>query len=258
MNQWITLFQKEQLEMIRNFKWIWVPMVFILLGVQEPLTLYYMPKILDLVGGLPEGAIFQMPVPTAGEVLAASLGQYNTLGILIIALTSMGIIAGERKSGVAGLILVKPISYTSFITAKWAGAMLLLWVSYFIGYVASWYYVVILFENIPFADFIQSYVVNGIWLSFVLSVSVFFNSLFRSPGIVGFITMASVIVLSLISSTFIKWLEWSPSLLSSYTTTFIMTQYFPKETLPSAIVSLVGMVALLAGSITILRKKELV
>ncbi|MEH7526490.1 hypothetical protein V7149_24970 [Bacillus sp. JJ1503] len=51
MNQWVTLFNKEMVELSRNFKWIWVPIVFILLAVKEPLTVYFMPQILDAVGG---------------------------------------------------------------------------------------------------------------------------------------------------------------------------------------------------------------
>ncbi|MFO1444775.1 ABC transporter permease [Bacillus sp. Bva_UNVM-123] len=258
MNQWITLFNKEMLEMSRNFKWIWVPIVFILIAIQEPLTLYYLPQIIESFGGLPEGAVIEMPVPAASEVLVAILGQFNTLGILVIVLGSMGLIAAERKSGVAGLILVKPISYTSYVTSKWAGAMVLLWVSYFIGYIASWYYVVILFEMVPFADFFQSFILNGLWLSFVLTISIFFNSIFKSPGAVGFISIAVVIILSLISSTFSQWLKWSPSLMSSYTSLFLMNKQLPTETFPAVIVSLAAILILLVGSISILRKRELV
>ncbi len=258
MNQWMTLLKKEMLEMTRNFKWIWVPIVFILIAVQEPLTLYYLPQIIDSLGNLPEGAVFEMPVPSAKEVLVAVLSQFNTLGVLIIVLTTMGVISGERKSGVAGLILVKPVSYSSYVTAKWAGAMLLLWTVYFIGYIVSWYYVVILFESVPFVDFIQSFVMNGIWLSFVLTISIFFNSIIKSPGVVGFLSIATVIVLSFISSSLAQWLTWSPFMLSSYTSLFLMNEQLPTELFPTLLVSIVTIITMLVGSVVILRKRELV
>jgi len=118
MSQWFTLLQKELLEMTRNFKWIWVPISFILIGVMDPLSTYYLPQILNTIGDLPEGAVIDIPTPPAPEVLMMSLANYNLLGILIIILTTMGLISGERKSGVAGMILVKPVSYFSFVTAK--------------------------------------------------------------------------------------------------------------------------------------------
>ncbi|MEH7124793.1 ABC transporter permease subunit [Bacillus sp. JJ1773] len=257
MNQWVTLFNKEMVEMSRNFKWIWVPIVFILLAVKEPLTVYFMPQILDAVGGLPEGAIIQLPVPSASEVMVSILSQFNTLGVLVIVLTSMGMIAGERKSGVAGLILVKPVSYTSFITAKWAGAMLLLWVSFFAGYLASWYYVVILFEAVPFADFMQSFFLNGIWLSFVLTLTVLFNSIIKSPGAVGFVSLIVIILLSIFNTIFANWLDWSPVQLPAYTSQLLFYGGAPKETFPSLILSIVAIILMLAGSIRIFRKKEL-
>ncbi|WP_066299462.1 ABC transporter permease [Bacillus sp. FJAT-29937] len=257
MNQWMALFNKEMVEMSRNFKWVWVPLVFILLSVKEPLTVYYMPQILDALGGLPEGAVIQLPVPSASEVMVSILGQFNTLGVLIIVLTSMGLIAGERKSGVAGLILVKPVSYTSFITAKWAGAIALLWVSFFVGYLASWYYVIILFETVPFADFMQSFFLNGIWLSFVLTVTVLFNSILKSPGAVGFVSLITVILLSIINSLFANWLDWSPVQLPAYTSQLLFYGGAPKETFPSMIVAIIFIILMLAASIRIFRKKEL-
>ncbi|WP_102274918.1 ABC transporter permease [Cytobacillus massiliigabonensis] len=257
MNQWMTLLNKELLEMIRNFKWVWVPIVFILIAVTEPITAYYMPQIIDSLGNLPEGAVIELPVPSAEEVLVASLSQYNTLGLLVIILTSMGMIAGERKSGVAGLILVKPVSYMAFVTAKWAGAMLLLWISYFIGYFVSWYYVSILFDTIPFLDFIQSFFIYGLWLSFVLTITVFFNSFLKSPGAVGFLSFAAVILLIVISGTFSKWFEWSPAQLLSYASTCIMTGSISSEAWSAIILSAFGMCLLIGGSIAIFRRREL-
>ncbi|HAQ07252.1 MAG TPA: ABC transporter permease, partial [Bacillus bacterium] len=146
MNQWLTLFNKEVLEMARNYKWIWVPITFIVLGVMDPLTTYYMPQILDSVGGLPEGAVIEIPTPTAIEVFIMSMSEYQTIGILIIVLSMMGIVAGERKSGVAQLILVKPVSHISFITSKWASSLVLMLLSLFLGLLASWYYTGVLFE----------------------------------------------------------------------------------------------------------------
>ncbi|MED3572141.1 ABC transporter permease [Cytobacillus praedii] len=257
MNQWMTLLNKELLEMTRNFKWIWVPIVFILIAVMEPITAYYMPQIIDSLGNLPDGAVIELPMPSAEEVLVASLSQYNTLGLLVIILSSMGIIAGERKSGVAGLILVKPVSYTAFVTAKWAGAMLLLWISYFIGYFVSWYYVGILFDMVPFIDFIQSFFIYGLWLSFVLTITVFFNSFLKSPGAVGFLSFAAVIILIVISGTFSKWVEWSPAQLLSYASTFIMSGSNSSDVWSAIILSVFGIIMLLGGSIAIFRRREL-
>src|SRR5690625_877857 len=87
--QWMTLFQKEILENWRNYKWIWVPLVITALMIMDPIVNYYLPEILDKLGGLPEGAIFEIPVPTAEEAIMMSLAQLGTLGILLFVLIGM-------------------------------------------------------------------------------------------------------------------------------------------------------------------------
>lgn len=257
MSQWITLFQKEILEMWRNFKWIWVPITFILLGVSEPLTSYYLPQIIKSFGGLPEGSIIDIPPPTAGVVLASGLSQYSTLGVLIIVLGTMGVIAGERKSEVAAMILVKPVSYLSYVTSKWAGSLLLVWFSLFIGYLSTWYYTGQLFDWVPIGEFFQSFVLFGLWLSVILTVTVFLSAALLSPGMAGFISLALAIVVSIISGALSHLLEWSPSQLTSYASALLTIGDLPDDTLPASLTALLLIVVLLWLSVFLFKKKEL-
>ncbi|MFB3166315.1 ABC transporter permease [Neobacillus sp. 179-C4.2 HS] len=257
MSQWMTLFQKEVLEMWRNFKWIWVPLTFILLGVSEPLTSYYLPQIMKSVGGLPEGAIFEIPKPTAGAVLASGLSQYSTIGALVIVLGTMGIIAGERKSGVAAMILVKPVSYFSFITSKWAGSLLLVWISLFIGYISTWYYTGQLFDWVPIGEFFQSFVLYGLWLTVILTVTVFFSAALLSPGMAGFISLALALIISILSGALSNLLEWSPSQLTSYAGVLLTGGELPSDTMPAILIALLLIVILLWLSVFLFKKKEL-
>jgi len=257
MSQWMTLFQKEILEMWRNFKWIWVPITFILLGVTEPVSSYYLPQIIKSFGGLPEGAVIDIPPPTAGAVLASGLSQYSTLGVLIIVLSTMGGIAGERKSGVAAMILVKPVSYLSYVTSKWAGSLLLVWLSLFIGYLSTWYYTGQLFDWVAFSDFMQSFVLYGIWLTVVLSITVFFSSALLAPGMSGFVSLAVTLVVSIVSGALSHLLEWSPSQLTSYASGLLTTGDLPEHAIPASILSILIIIVLLWLSVFLFKKKEL-
>ncbi|NMD69987.1 ABC transporter permease [Bacillus sp. DNRA2] len=257
MNQWLTIFQKENLEMRRNFKWLWFPISFVLLGVSEPLSVYYMPQLIDALGGMPEGTVIEIPTPTAPEILYQSISQYDTIGLLIIVLASMGIISAERKSGVAELILVKPVSYFAYISAKWAAALVLVWTSLFLGLIASWYYVMILFETVPMIDLLSTFAIYGLWLSFVLTLTIFFNALFKSPGVVGFTSMATLIVLSIISGSLSQWLDWSPALLSGYSSVVLVSGELPEGSIGAIILTISSIIILLLLSIVIFKKKEL-
>jgi ABC-2 type transport system permease protein len=257
MNQFFVLFKKELLESWRNFKWVWMPISFILLGVMDPLTQYYLPQILNTVGDLPEGAVIELPKPSAEQVIGMSMANIDMLGILIIVLASMALIAGERKSGVAAMILVKPVSHSSFVIAKWLSALLLMWVSYFVGMIASWYYTGLLFKFIPFTDFFISMALYGLWLSLVITVTIFYNSFIKTPGVVAFASLATIIVVSMSSGILKDWLEWSPGRLMAYASQTLVETNVPDHTMATTLLTLLLIVLLLIFGVFLFRKKEL-
>lgn len=245
--QWRTLFKKEMIGYWRDRKWIWIPLVFILLTIMDPITNYYLPQILETVGGLPEDAIFQLPEITAADAIMMSLSQLSSLGALIIALASMGTIAGERKSGVAELILVKPVSFAAYVTSKWVSLLIIVWSSYLISMLAAWYYIGVLYAFIPFADFLILTFFYGLWLSLVASISIFYNALSKSPGLVAFLTIATMLVLSLVTTLFGDSFSWSPNHISSHIHTRLLT-----GEIPSALYGAAGVVILLSIGLIVL------
>lgn len=257
MKQWLTLFNKELLEMWRNFKWIWLPLVFIILGMTDPLTSYYMPLIIDAVGGMPEGTIIQIPTPAASEVLLMTVNQLSLLGILIIVLASMGIIASERKSGLAAMILVKPIPVIKYVTAKWASLLLIGFVCLFLGYITGWYYTSILFATVPFELFLQSYFIFAIWFMFVLTLTIFFSAIFKVGGIAGFLTLTTIVVLSISTNLLGDFMVWSPAQLTDSVASLIMVGHLGESFWLSLSVTVLLVVAMLIGAAKIFANKEL-
>ncbi|MFC3039229.1 ABC transporter permease [Virgibacillus xinjiangensis] len=257
MSQWLTLFQKEMLENWRNKKWIWVPLVILLIAVMDPITNYYMPVIIESVGGLPEGASIQLPEYTPPDVVLMSLGQLSSLGVLVLVLMSMGAISGERKSGIAEMVLVKPVSHLSYITAKWASLLLLVWTSLFLGMLASWYYINILFGSLAWTDFLLIVFFYGLWLTLVISLSIFYNSLLKTPGLVAACTILTIMLMSLITRIFETYLTWSPSRMTSHIHDMLVTGDVTSDLLLTGLITITVCAALLAGSIAAFRTREL-
>src|SRR5690625_2075450 len=139
--QFQVMFKKELLENWRNCKFIWVTIVFIILAIMDPITTYYLPRILETVGGLPEGAVFSIPMPSPAEAVGMSYAQIGSIGVLIVAVISMGTIAGEIRSGVYELILSKPVSYVNYIMSKFFAYSLIVLLALIVGMATSWYYV---------------------------------------------------------------------------------------------------------------------
>lgn len=257
MKQWRTLFTKELLEMWRNFKWIWLPLVFIILGMTDPLSSYYMPIIIDAVGGMPEGTIIQIPTPSANEVLLMTVNQLSVLGLLIIVLASMGIIASERKSGLAAMILVKPIPVIKYVTAKWVSLLLIGFVCLFLGYLSGWYYTSVLFSTVPFEIFLQSYFIFAIWYMFVLTITIFFSALFKVGGIAGFLTLTTIIILSISTNLLGEFMVWSPAQLTDSVASLLMVGHLGENFWVALSVTVLLVVGMLIGATKIFENKEL-
>ncbi|RWZ58201.1 ABC transporter permease [Halobacillus fulvus] len=255
--QWLTIFRKECLESTRNFKWMWVPLVFILLCIVDPLTTYYLPQILEATGGLPEGSTFEIPTPPPAQVMMMSVVQMNTIGILILALITMGTIAGEKKAGIAELVLVKPVSYLSYVTAKWAAYSLIILASVFVGLLASWYYVNLLFGELAFSSMLVTFLFYGLWMVFLLGISLFMNTLTKSPGLTLFFTMSATIFLSAVSGMLSHLFEWSPAQLTAHLNTYLASGSLPDVIWGATAITIAAIALLLFLATITLKKKEL-
>jgi len=215
MRQFGLFYRKEMLEMARSYKWIWVPMVFLLLGVMQPVTTYYMPEILKHAGNMPAGTVITMPTPAAGEVLAQTLGQFGTIGVLVLVLSMMGVLSGERQSGVTSLIFTKPISFLSYMAAKWASMLTLTIAAFAAGYAGACYYTIQLIGSLDFETVIRAGFMYLLWFVFIISVLLLISAWLPNTAGVAFTTMAFVMLLSFGTSLLSRYLSWSPSRLST-------------------------------------------
>ncbi|TCZ78768.1 ABC transporter permease [Paenibacillus albiflavus] len=256
MRQWLVIYRKEMSEMGRNYKWLWVPLIFILLGIMQPVMLYYMSDILKSAGNLPAGTVVEFPLPSGGEVLMQTLGQYGMMGVLILVLSMMTVVSGERNSGVIELILVKPVSYTKFITAKWAGMLTITTVSLSLGYLASWYYTMLLFETVQITDVLVSLCIYLLWFFLIVSVTLLTSTMFRSFGATAFVTIGCIAVLTLLTNLWTKALAWSPSRLSALAGQWVMGKPDDEPIAFIIIVAILCMVGCLLLSVTVLRNKQ--
>lgn len=252
----MVLFKKEWIEMTRNFKILWIPLVFILLGIMQPVTSYYLPEIIKAAGELPEGAVFEMPIPSPQEVIVQTFGQYTQIGILVLVLAFMGIVAAEKNSGVSDIILVKPVSFANYITAKWVSIVFMTVGSFLLGILASWYYTGVLIGDIGFGELIKGSLVYGTWLVFLVTVTLLLSSLFKSNLIVAFVSLLVAIGLSAITSLLSKWMTWSPARLSTHASKLLLTGSPDKHFALSLTISILLIVILLIGSIYLFAKKE--
>ncbi|MGM1047433.1 MAG: ABC transporter permease [Bacillota bacterium] len=210
---WIC-YKKEMLEIIRSYKFIWVPVVFLLLGIMQPVSTYYLPEILSMSANMPEEALALFKMPAPGEVVAQTLSQYSMIGLLVLVLAGMNTVAGERTSGTGELLLARSISPAAMITAKWGALMTLLVISFGLGLAGSAYYTAELIGPLEWSRIAASGGLYTLWLGGVLSLVLPLGAVLKGPA-AAFISLAVAALLSLLSGLFPSQMKWSPGRLSS-------------------------------------------
>ncbi|PTL37725.1 ABC transporter permease [Alkalicoccus saliphilus] len=257
MKQFWVMYKKEWLEAFRNWKILWVPIVFMILGASQPLTVYYMDTILQTVGGLPEGTVFDIPLPEAEEILPAVQSQFNQIGLLILVLAFMGSTAGERQHGTHLMILSKPVSEANFILSKAAQAYSLSFMAYAGGIAAAVYYTVILFGSLEPVHVLKGASIYAVWLAFVISLLFFFSSFIKGYGGAAFLTLITALLVSLSASFLPERLIYSPGTLSAQSSSLYLTGSSSAGFLGALFFTLFLTAGLLTAACILFKKKKL-
>lgn len=180
MSTFLTLFTKEFREAWRSLKFVWMPLLFIVLGIMDPITNYFMEDILGAVGNLPEGFMLTMPELQPIDLLAASTSQFQSIGLVVLVATTAGAISRERQNGLATLLYVRPISFPALFMSKWAVASLLGIISAAAGYAGSMYYTALLYGTVEFGAFMKMLGTYCIWILFVTAVTLACSAMFNT------------------------------------------------------------------------------
>lgn len=257
MRQWFVLYRKEQLEMWRSGKWIWVPAVSILLCVMQPISVYYMPQILNMAGGLPEGTVIEIPIPDAPAVLVETMAQFGIMGLLVLVLACMGIVATERSSGTAAMIMVKPVSYVSFIAAKWSAVMTLAGLSLLAGYASAWYYTALLIGNVDAGRSLAALAVFGLWIALILTATLLLSTWIKGSGAVAFAALFLAAGLSIATSLLSRYMIWSPAHLTGHAGAILIDGKPMENFTGGMIITLLLISVMIYLAIRIFRRQEL-
>jgi ABC-2 type transport system permease protein len=145
------MIRKEFHELMKTYKILIVPIVFIALMITQPITMKMLPEILANSTGLPKGTVINIPTPSAPEVLSTAISKFSSLGTCVLILVAMGTIAGEKASGVASMVFVKPVSRAKYYLAKAVTYYALTIGSMLIGIGITAYYTQLLFGQLDWA-----------------------------------------------------------------------------------------------------------
>ncbi|MEO4053224.1 ABC transporter permease subunit [Solibacillus sp. CAU 1738] len=220
MTQFNVLLIKEFLECWRSFKLLWIPLVFVFLGVSDPLLNYYLEDILAAVGNMPEGFQMMFPELKPADLLLASTGQFQLIGLIVLVSAFIGSISRERANGTATLMYVRPVSATAMFMSKWIMASVVGIVSATLGYAGSMYYTSILYGSVAVSDFLAMLCTYFVWIIFVMAITVSMSAAFHT-GVAAAIAIIILPIGLLIDQVIGSFWAWTPWKLANYGVEFV-------------------------------------
>ncbi len=149
--------KKELFEIVRTWKIIVLPALFLFFGFLSPITARYIKEIIMSTGV--EFDFSFIPDPRFTDSYVQFFKNMYQIGGIILVLVFSGSVVGEKVSGSAAIVLTKRLSRASFVLSKFIAGALLFTLSYLLSLAASLYYTLILFS---------SFYVDGIWAPFLL------------------------------------------------------------------------------------------
>ncbi|MDZ4168540.1 MAG: ABC transporter permease [Coriobacteriia bacterium] len=152
---------KETVEIRRTWRLPTVGGVLLFFAVMSPLAALATPAIIASVSQSQPGVVIMVPDPTYLDSYLQWIKNLSQIGLLLVVFASAGLIAGERSSGTALLVVVKPVSRRSFAVAKFLAQAGLVAGATAVGTLVTWLGTLLAFGEAPAAALVAA---SGAWL----------------------------------------------------------------------------------------------
>jgi ABC-2 type transport system permease protein len=255
MHSFLVFLQKEFLELIRTKRVFILLAIFVLFGMLSPVLARFVQEIINMAMG---GAELPVEIPAATWIdgwsqLYKNLAQMGNLCIIFLFMSS---VSGEKQSGSAALTLTKNLSSTGFILAKYISAAIVLLVTLFVSLAVCYGYTYYLFgEAGSFADVLMGMVFYALF-NFVLLAAVVLCSTLSRSAIVSALTAFGAFIALTLSNYLPAIGKYMPGILQVKPIEISAGLQFA-EWLPTTLIAVGFIVALIAGAIFVLKRQEL-
>jgi ABC-2 type transport system permease protein len=197
MRGFAVLLKKEITEQWRTGRLPVVAVIFLLFGLASPVLAKYTPEIVKLAAGSID---IHVPTPTIKDAVDQLIKNLNQVGVLTAILLAMGSVAGEKESGTAAFVLVKPVGRFAFLAAKFTGLALTMAAAVLLGGLAAYIYTDLLFAPLSVLGFGAACLVILLGLLEIAAVTFLGSTLVRSSIPAAAIGLVAVVVAGIVSS----------------------------------------------------------
>jgi ABC-2 type transport system permease protein len=191
--------KKELLQAWRTRRVLIIAAVFGLFGMISPLTAYFLPEMMKSIPGAEQFAAL-IPVATGGDAMMQYIKNISQFGFILALLLGMGVVAGEKESGTASLVLSKPMTRWAFVASKLAAQLILYTAGFVIALLGCYIYTVALFGSLNIGPFLLLNLVLLFWLLPYVALTLVGSVIGKTTGAAAGVALVLIVALMLAGS----------------------------------------------------------
>lgn len=194
------LFKKEWLEIARTKKMLVLVIIFLFVAISSPILAKLIPTIFKNLSV--QGISITIPDPTWRDAIDQFVKNISQIAMIVIVFIFAGAVAEEKNKKTLEILLTKPVSRTSLITAKFGSAFASTILIYSTTSMLFYSYTASLFGTFSLTDFILMASLILLYLLQVIAVTLLASTLTSNQiiaaGVAFFIEIIVVTILGAI------------------------------------------------------------
>lgn len=254
MSSYLAFTKKEFTECIRSSKLVIMAIVFLLIGIMNPVLAKVTPDILKSLAS--DGMTISVADPTALDAWTQYYKNMPQFGLIVLVIIFSGILTNEISKGTLINMLTKGLKRSTVIAAKMTMSAVIWTLCYLIAFAVSYGYTIYFWPDDSCEHLILA--AACLWLFGLLLLAAIMLGSVLFKGIGGSLLFTGgLVAIMFVLDIFPKVSDYNPILLASGNMGLITGAIETGDIIKPVIVSLVLMIAFLFGACSIFNKKFL-
>ena len=208
--EWIRLWRTRRL--------VGVLAAFVLVGLGEPVLIYYLPELIER-----SGSSIQViaPDPVPADAIVAYIGDAMQLGLLIVLVVAAAGLTVDSRPHLAAFYRTRVRTSVELVLPRYVAVTAASIAALVAGMACAWYETEVLLGHVSAARLGQATLLLSAELCFATAVVALFSSLVRSVAAVVGSSVALLLVLGLLGTVVDQLAAWLPTHLSTAATELV-------------------------------------
>ena len=205
----MSLWRLEWLRLTRTPRAISLAVLFVAIGLIEPVVTKYESKIFAHVGN---GVRISAPPPTAADGMNSYVSEVMLVGLILVVVLAAGALTFDSSQGRAIFLRTRVRTTWQLIAPRVTVSAAAAAVAYLLGTLAAWYETGLLLGSLPAGRVLAGTFCGAVYLAFAVAVTALAAALARSTIATAGIAFMTLLVLPILGTVHVV-ARWLPSAL---------------------------------------------